>query len=152
MAQVISATALGAYRGGAGAGAARPSAHSPEEFLNKARVLLAQAARESERGRGDEALECAYRCSLRVAGAVLAAREGGRRRRGTASAWARLGALGARERRWAEEFQSFSRLRSRLNSGLESRVDDAVVRRLLLLVSEFLGEVEGDVLGVAAAA
>ncbi|KQB86768.1 SAV_6107 family HEPN domain-containing protein [Corynebacterium lowii] len=153
MVQVISATALQAYRESrGGARRSRRSEVSPEAFLVKAGALLDRARAERQRGQGDEAFEFAYRCALRVAGAVIASSPVGKRRRLPTGAWARLRLVDVRGGDWADEFEAFSRLRSRLNSGLESGVEERVVDSLLALASEFLDEVEAAVESAIAAA
>lgn len=149
MAQVISATALGAYRGRSRA--VRRQGVGREDFLDKARILLSQALAEHEAGLHGEAFESAYRCALRVAGAVLAEASPARRRAG-GGAWVRLRLMGGRGEYWARQFEGFSRLRSRWNSGLESRIEEREACRLLDLASAFLAEVEAESRAVAAAA
>ncbi|MBC3185212.1 hypothetical protein H7347_01245 [Corynebacterium sp. zg-331] len=149
MAQIISATAVAAYRGRGRA--ERSSGLGRGDFMDKADVLLSQALAESAAGRDGEAFESAYRCALRVAGAVLADTPVVRRRRAPVGAWARLRAVNDRGRYWAEQFEAFSRLRSRWNSGLESRIEERVAQQLIDLASAFFAEVEAE-FSVAAAA
>ncbi|KQB85211.1 SAV_6107 family HEPN domain-containing protein [Corynebacterium oculi] len=150
MAQVISATALGAYRGSHRA--VRPSGIGREDFIAKAKGLLAQALADHDAGRYGEAFESSYRCALRVAGAVLASHPAARRRRAVDGAWGRLRLVDGRGDYWAGQFEAFSRLRSRWNSGLESRIEERVAHRLIDLASAFLAEVEAESPVVAAAA
>lgn len=60
--------------------------------------------------------------------------------------------MGGRGEYWARQFEGFSRLRSRWNSGLESRIEEREACRLLDLASAFLAEVEAESRAVAAAA
>ncbi|WPF67947.1 SAV_6107 family HEPN domain-containing protein [Corynebacterium sp. 21KM1197] len=120
--------------------------------MDKARGLLAQALAENEAGQYGEAFESAYRCALRVAGAVQAGAPVARRRRAPGGAWARLRLVDGRGGYWADRFEAFSRLRSRWNSGLESRIEEQVAHQLLDLASAFLAEVEAEPVALAAAA
>ena len=82
MAQVISATA-------AARGCRRESMQSVrrDRFLTQALDLLADARSSAAQGRFEDALEMAYRASLRAAGARVAASSVSRRRRLPTSAW-----------------------------------------------------------------
>lgn len=135
MARIISATTRFA---GAGSGTRRA------DFIFKARGLLATAVRHRRAGEWDQALESAYQAALRTAGArISASAVAGRRRRPT-NAWDQLCLVDAEGERWALAFAQYSRLRSRVASGLERDVDPTVVDRVISMVTEFLAETEAE--------
>ncbi|MDO5668814.1 MAG: SAV_6107 family HEPN domain-containing protein [Corynebacterium sp.] len=136
MAQIISATTRFA---GSGAGTRQA------DFLSRARALLAQAVEHRAAGRWDLALEAAFQAALRTAGARIAMSSVSSRRRRPTSAWDQLRLVDEAGERWADTFVQYSRLRSRVSSGLELDVDHVVVSRVLDLAGEFLAEVEGEV-------
>lgn len=141
MAQIISATTRFS-----GAGTHRA------DFIFKARALLAQAVEYRASGEWDLALEAAYQAALRSAGArISASAVSGKRRRPT-SAWDQLRLVDADGERWAGAFEQYSRLRSRVSSGLERDVDHSVVNRVMDLTTEFLAQVEAEAGWVTAAA
>lgn len=143
MAQIISATTRFA---GAGAGTRRAC------FILKAQALLSQARGHREAGEWDLALEAAYQAALRTAGArISASAVAGRRRRPT-GAWDQLRMVDAEGERWALTFSQYSRLRSRVASGLERNVDHEVVSTVMELAAQFLAEVEAEAGWVPAAA
>ena len=133
MAQIISATTRFS-----GAGTRRA------DFIFKARELLAQAAEHRKTGEWDLALEAAYRAALRSAGARISGSPVAGRRRRPTNAWDQLRLVDADGERWAAMFEQYSRLRSRVSSGLERDVDPAVVGRVMGLSAEFLAEVEAE--------
>lgn len=135
MAQIISATTRFA---GAASGTRRA------DFIFKARGLLAAAVEHRRAGEWDQALESAYQAALRTAGArISASAVAGKRRRPT-NAWDQLCLVDAEGERWALAFAQYSRLRSRVASGLERDVDPTVVDRVISMVTEFLAEVEAE--------
>lgn len=146
MAQVISATAQ-FKRSRAAAGAFKR-----DRFLTQAGDLLSQARAMAAAERWDQALEFAYQAGLRTAGARIADSAVSKRRRLPSSAWEQLAMVGASEKDWAERFRGYSRLRSRVASGLDGAPDEEVVVKLMALAAEFLAEVEeGIVFGSLAA-
>lgn len=133
MAHIISATTRFS-----GAGTRRA------DFIFKARGLLAQAADHATAGEWDLALEAAYQAALRSAGArISASAVAGKRRRPT-GAWDQLRLVDADGERWAGSFEQYSRLRSRVASGLERDLDPRLVSRIMDLAGEFLAEVEAE--------
>lgn len=136
MAQIMSATTRFT---GAGQGTRRA------DFLAKARALLSQAARHREAGEWDQALEAAYQAGLRTAGAKISASPVAARKRRPTSAWEQLRLVDEDGGRWAAAFGQYSRLRSRVASGLERDVEPVVVDHVVALSAEFLAEVEADV-------
>lgn len=143
MAQIISATTRFA---GAGAGTRRA------DFILKARALLAQAVEHRKAGDWDLALEVAFQAALRTAGARISASAVAGRRRRPSNAWEQLRLVDEGGARWAAEFAQYSRLRSRVSSGLERSIDHAVVNRIMDLAAEFLAEVEEEAGWLPAAA
>ncbi|HKM24975.1 MAG TPA: SAV_6107 family HEPN domain-containing protein [Corynebacterium sp.] len=136
MAQIISATTRFA-----GAGTRRA------DF-----ILKAQAHVHREAGEWDLALESAYQAALRTAGArISASAVAGRRRRPT-GAWDQLRMVDAEGEKWAAAFSQYSRLRSRVASGLEREVDHGVVSTVMELAARFLAEAEAEAGWVPAAA
>lgn len=113
------------------------------DFILKARALSGRAQRHAEAGEWEFALESCYQAALRCAGArisgspVLA-----RRRRLPTGAWDRLRLVDDDGERRAAEFEQYSRLRSRVSSGLEPRVDPRIVTRVMRMTEGFLAEVE----------
>lgn len=150
MAQVISATTkfgAGARGASAGQGSAK-RAH----FLTQATSLLAESRSLAAAGQTDEALELAYQAALRTAGARVATSPVARRKRKPSSAWDQLALVDAEGKRWAAEFKAFSRLRSRLVSGLDSGVEESRVFELMDLVAAFKDATElGSVVDATAA-
>ncbi|WP_306496359.1 SAV_6107 family HEPN domain-containing protein [Corynebacterium striatum] len=138
MAQVISATAQ--FRGSRAA----VGAFKRERFMEQASDLLAQARAMAAAGRWDQALEFAYQAGLRTAGARIADSAVAKRRRLPSSAWAQLALVGGEEKEWAERFGAYSRLRSRVASGLEDAPSDEVVLEVMALAAEFLSYVEEE--------
>ncbi|MDO5031379.1 SAV_6107 family HEPN domain-containing protein [Corynebacterium sp.] len=141
MAHVISATARGTRaRSQGGARWARR-----DRFLVQARELLESARQEAASGRLEQALEMAYRAALRAAGACVAGSAVAGRRRLPTSAWDQLALVGAEEKRWAEKFEKYSRVRSRVGNGLDASVDPEVVYSLMGLTAEFIDLLEAEV-------
>lgn len=135
MSSVISATTSKAY-----GAAVKPSRR--DAFLAAAEELLDAADREMNGGAVDLAMEYGYRAALRIAGAVNAESDVLRKRkRLPTSAWDKLALTGAQGERWAARFQTFSRQRGRVASGLDQRPDPVIVRRLLDATKAFYFEV-----------
>ena len=143
MAQIMSATTRFT---GAGQGTRRA------DVLAKARALLSQAVRHREAGEWDQAFEAAYQAGLRTAGAKISASPVAARKRRPTSAWEQLRLVDEDGERWAAAFGQYSRLRSRVASGLERDVEPVVVDHVVALSAEFLAEVEADVGWVPVAA
>ena len=131
MSQVISATAK-----------FRRSSFKREEFLGKARYLLADAKRSLAAGDKESALEFAYQAALRTAGARVADSKVATRARKPQSAWEQLRLVDEEGAAQAAQFSAYSRLRSRVASGLEFNVEEGVVRRLVEQVEGFIFDVE----------
>ncbi|GAB3940555.1 SAV_6107 family HEPN domain-containing protein [Corynebacterium tapiri] len=107
-------------------------------FLSSASLLLDQAERCAEAGEWGLALENAYQAALRTAGARTSADPAiKRRKRLPTSAWARLQLMGGDAQRWAVELSGYSRLRSRVLSGIEPDPDPGRVRELIDLARAF---------------
>ncbi len=143
MAQIISATTRFT---GAGAGTRRA------DFILKAQALLSQARAHRGAGEWDLALESAYQAALRTAGARISASVVAGRRRRPTGAWDQLRMVDAEGERWAVVFGQYSRLRSRVASGLERDADPEVVSTVIELAARFLAEVEAEAGWVSAAA
>ena len=60
------------------------------------------------------------------------------------SAWAQLRLVGADAAGWADALEQYSRLRSRVGSGIEATVSVETVDTMVDLVSKFLNSVEFD--------
>lgn len=146
MAQVISATTK------FGAGATRQGGAKRQRFLTQAEGLLSEARALAAEGRGDEALELSYQAALRTAGARVAVSAVARRKRKPSSAWEQLALVDAAGKRWADEFKAFSRLRSRVVSGLDGNVEQATVFELMDLAAQFKEAVEMEFVVDSAAA
>lgn len=131
MGSIVSATTRATY-GAAG------SLSQRDQFLASAEALIAAAHDEIEAGHFDLALENAYRGALRVAGAVNAdSPDLQKRKRRPSSAWDKLALTGEEGKLWAARFQSYSRTRSRVVSGIDTAPDPSLVFRLLADVEEF---------------
>lgn len=137
MAKIISATTRFAG-GGAGVGHGTQRA----DFILKARALLSQARSHRAAGEWDLALETAYQAALRSAGARISGSAVSKRRRRPTGAWDQLRMVDENGERRAAEFEQYSRLRSRVASGLEPELDTRVVERVMGMAEEFLAEVE----------
>ena len=120
------------------------------EFLHKAHQLLATAITYRNQQRHDLALEYAYQAGLRTAAARIAASPVAHRVRKPTSAWAQLrlvdaeGRVDADAAGWADALEQYSRLRSRVGSGIEATVSVETVDTMVDLVSKFLNSVEFD--------
>lgn len=137
MAKIISATTRFV---GTGTGVDRGTRRA--DFILKARVLLAQSRRHREAGEWELALETAYQAALRSAGARISGSAVSKRRRRPSGAWEQLRMVDESGERRAAEFEQYSRLRSRVASGLEPDVDHVIVNRIMSMAEEFLAEVE----------
>ncbi|GAB2504299.1 hypothetical protein CATRI_08750 [Corynebacterium atrinae] len=122
------------------------------DFLSKASALLSQSVAYREEGNWEQALESAYQAALRTAGAWISESSVAGRRRRPTSAWDQLRLVGGGGEEWADTFSQYSRLRSRVVSGLERDLDHDTVDHIIALASEFLAMVEGDASGFPAAA
>ena len=114
------------------------------EFLHKAHQLLATAITYRNQQRHDLALEYAYQAGLRTAAARIAASPVAHRVRKPTSAWAQLRLVDADAAGWADALEQYSRLRSRVGSGIEATVSVETVDTMVDLVSKFLNSVEFD--------
>lgn len=114
-------------------------------FLTRAHYLLREAQERFSVGDNEQAVESAYQAALRTAGAVVAASPVAHKRRAPRSAWDQLALVTDWGEGWATEFRKFSRLRSRLISGLPVDYDTADVRKLIECAGDFLDQAElGD--------
>ncbi|PMC61440.1 hypothetical protein CJ204_11100 [Corynebacterium xerosis] len=118
-----------------------PSGLSPQAvtFLGRASSLLSQARVAAPADR----LDLSYQAALRVAGAVLAANPG-RRRKEDHSAWARIHRHAPEYSGWAVRFEAFSRQWEDVRLGLARGVDELEARRVQAMAADFLAEVEAD--------
>ncbi|AKE41571.1 Uncharacterised protein [Corynebacterium kutscheri] len=142
VAQVVSATTRFA-RGGVA---------KQTTFLAKASVLLSDAIGQYQRGEFEDSLESAYRAGLRTAGARVAASPVAKKVRKPNSVWEQLMLVDEQSAQWARQFLTYSRIRSRVASGLTDNLDTGVVQELISLVESFLDEVEQQLEGLAHAA
>ena len=123
----------------------RRSTPDPRAIL-RARDLLARADTMAVHA-GDvddstEQLRGLYLAALRAAGAALAVGEGSTRRRGPASAWARLPRSLPAFTRWATYFAGLSRLRTDVELGVVHDVPPATIAFTRRAVVDFLADVE----------
>lgn len=140
MSNVVSATTRFVQRAG-----------GAQRLLDGAYIHLAQAGELSHRGDMCSALEYAYRAALRAAGARVAMSPIAARKRKPTSAIEQLRLVGKVENVWADKIASYSRLRSRISTGLETEVSAQTVRGLISIVSDFLHDIEcvqGDSMAV----
>ena len=139
MAQVISATV-------AARGRRRESMQSVrrDRFLTQALDLLADARSSAAQGRFEDALEMAYRASLRAAGARVAASSVSRRRRLPTSAWEQVALVGPADAQWAAEFKEYSRVRSRVASGMDPVPHEDAVYEYLALAARYVDATESE--------
>ena len=112
------------------------------EFLGKAHVLLTQAQVTLHAGDAASALELAYQAALRTAGARIAVSAVAQRKRKPHGAWDQLALVDETGVEQAADFKAFSRLRSRVSSGMEVGVDSAVVSEFIERVQGFLDFVD----------
>ncbi|MFD8878857.1 SAV_6107 family HEPN domain-containing protein [Corynebacterium xerosis] len=108
-------------------------------FLGRASSLLSQSRVAAPADR----LDLSYQAALRVAGAVLAANPG-RRRKEDHSAWARVRRHAPEYSGWAARFEAFSRQWEDVRLGLARGVDELEARRVQAMAADFLAEVEAD--------
>ncbi|HIX80126.1 MAG TPA: hypothetical protein H9978_09405 [Candidatus Corynebacterium faecipullorum] len=139
MAQVISATAAARSRN-------REAMQrvQRDRFVNQALDLLADARSSAAEGSFADALEMAYRASLRAAGARVAASTVSRRRRLPTSAWEQVSLIGPADAQWAEEFKEYSRVRSRVASGLDPVPEPDSVYQYLALAARYVDATESE--------
>ena len=134
MATVISATTRFGGRGEA----------KRAEFLGKAHVLLTQSQVALRAGDEASALELAYQAALRTAGASIAVSAVAQRKRKPHGAWDQLALVDETGVEQAADFKAFSRLRSRVSSGMEVEVDPVIVREFVQRVRGFLDSVDAE--------
>ncbi|MCQ9675655.1 SAV_6107 family HEPN domain-containing protein [Corynebacterium sp. BF-R-2] len=139
MAQVISATAAARSRNREALQSVRR-----DRFVGQALDLLADARKSAARGRLEDALEMAYRASLRAAGARVAASTVARRRRLPSSAWEQVALIGPADAQWAAEFKDYSRVRSRVASGLDPVPGEDAVYEYLALAARYVDVTESE--------
>ncbi|MCG7274975.1 MULTISPECIES: SAV_6107 family HEPN domain-containing protein [Corynebacterium] len=139
MAQVISATAAARSRNREALQSVRR-----DRFMGQALDLLADARKSAARGRLEDALEMAYRASLRAAGARVAASTVARRRRLPSSAWEQVALIGPADAQWAAEFKDYSRVRSRVASGLDPVPGEDAVYEYLALAARYVDVTESE--------
>ncbi len=114
-----------------------------QRLLEGAHIHLAQADRLFFQGDMCSALEYAYRAALRAAGARVAMSSIAARKRKPTSAIEQLRLVGASESLWADRIAGYSRLRSRVSTGVEVKVAAQSVQDLMTIVSNFLHDIEG---------
>jgi len=120
-----------------------PAAQIPRramDLLGQADTLLTEATCATS-GAPAERFRLAYLAALRGASALLAARPRPARPR-TRSAWGQLTAAEPALADWAAYFADYSRLRTLVEAGVTSRVDDAEADRVLVEAERFLNLVE----------
>ena len=139
MAQVISATAAAQSRNREALQSVRR-----DRFMGQALDLLADARKSAASGRLEDALEMAYRASLRAAGARVAASTVARRRRLPSSAWEQVALIGPADAQWAAEFKDYSRVRSRVASGLDPVPGEDAVYEYLALAARYVDVTESE--------
>ena len=139
MAQVISATAAARSRNREALQSVRR-----DRFVGQALDLLADARKSAASGRLEDALEMAYRASLRAAGARVAASTVARRRRLPSSAWEQVALIGPADAQWAAEFKDYSRVRSRVASGLDPVPGEDAVYEYLALAARYVDATESE--------
>lgn len=139
MAQVISATAAAQSRNREALQSVRR-----DRFMGQALDLLADARKSAARGHLEDALEMAYRASLRAAGARVAASTVARRRRLPSSAWEQVALIGPADAQWAAEFKDYSRVRSRVASGLDPVPGEDAVYEYLALAARYVDATESE--------
>ena len=144
MAQVISATTKFAQRVHATGRAHQGGLAKHVAFLAKAEDLLSRARAAAADDRFNDSVELAYQAGLRAAGAWIAVPPVGKRKRVPSSAWDQLALIGGPAREWAQEFRGYSRLRSRLVTGLEDAADPDVALRLLETAATFVAVVRSE--------
>ena len=115
-----------------------------DRFMGQALDLLADARKSAARGRLEDALEMAYRASLRTAGARVAASTVARRRRLPSSAWEQVALIGPADAQWAAEFKDYSRVRSRVASGLDPVPGEDAVYEYLALAARYVDATESE--------
>ena len=120
----------------------RKTKNNSGEFLHKAHLLLAEAIEFQREGRCDLALEAAYQAALRTAAARIAQSPVAARKRKPTSAWEQLRMVGESEAEWAKFFSGYSTFRSRVGSGIETKVPVERVTMLISQVGSFLDDVE----------
>ncbi|APT85098.1 hypothetical protein CAQU_08480 [Corynebacterium aquilae DSM 44791] len=126
---------------------------SRESFLESADALLEQALAARASQDLATALEYAYQAGLRTAGARIASSPViAARKRLPSGAWEQLALVGAESAAWAEKLGSFSRIRSRVASGIEPHVPVDVLDELIALVQDFNAQTVGGEGHTAAAA
>ena len=86
----------------------------------------------------------AYRAALRAAGARVAGSTVGRRKRLPSSAWEQVALIGAADAQWAAEFGEYSRVRSRVASGMDPVPADEVVLGYLALAARYVDATESE--------
>ncbi|UUA86605.1 MULTISPECIES: SAV_6107 family HEPN domain-containing protein [Corynebacterium] len=144
MNSVISATTNEVY-------GARVRQSKRDQFLETADGCLTYAYERFEEGAYDEAMEYAYRAALRTAGAVCSDSPViQKRKRLPSSAWKKLALTGKGGERWANVFESFSRERGRVASGIEHMPPADRVAQLLEQAEQFYLEALPAGNGVAA--
>ncbi|OFQ91332.1 hypothetical protein HMPREF2912_03445 [Corynebacterium sp. HMSC056E09] len=139
MAQVISATAAARSRNREALQCVRR-----DRFVGQALDLLVEARQSAAEGRFADALEMAYRASLRAAGARVAASTVSRRRRLPTSAWEQVALIGQADAQWAAEFKDYSLVRSRVASGLDPVPDPDTVYRYVALAARYVDATESE--------
>ena len=107
-------------------------------------MLLTQSQVALRAGDEASALELAYQAALRTAGARIAVSAVAQRKRKPHGAWDQLALVDETGVEQAADFKAFSRLRSRVSSGMEVEVDPVIVREFVQRVRGFLDSVDAE--------
>lgn len=121
--------------------------HLSRDLLDRAEVLFEDAARVTDDGA--ERFRQFYLAAIRAAGAVLAIYEPPgpvRRRRDARDAWSRVRSVAPQYAELAEYFGGLSVMRSRVEAGLVSQVDDTLCARVERRAVEFLDAADATLL------
>ena len=109
-----------------------------ESTMSIARSHLKESHEAAAAGNWVLALEQAYRAGLRTAAARFGESPvAARRKRLPTSVWDQLSLVDAASAEWAARVGAYSRMRSRLLSGMDREVEPEVVRDVQQLVTEF---------------
>lgn len=121
---------------------ARQRRDSSARLLDSAHAYVALSSTALEEGFVGDAFESAYRAALRCAGVKVARSPVAQRARLPRSVWEQLKLVDEPGRIRAAEFAQYSRLRSRVLSGIEAEPAPSTVEELLSLVESFMQEVD----------
>ena len=121
--------------------------HRSRDLLERAEALFEEASRVEDDGA--ERFRQFYLAAIRASGAVLALYEPlgpVRRRRNARDAWSRIKAVAPQYAELAEYFGGLSVMRSRVEAGLVSQVDDTFCARVERRAAEFLDAADASLL------